>query len=208
MRSSRCAARHESGFSAGCGAAGRHRRPVTSPVTQLGGQVECPSLPPRCTYHDEPSCLIASPVETRPRVPVKAECCRHSLVAGVCRDHCYWRRIRACTSVISSGLAPMSARIVCLSKAVIFSGMASFPRQMAAITVRNFSGSREDQLPPGDCDTAQLVVVRLLPPATRFGRIRALGAAGRRRSGSRAAEWSISGRSAGQPMSARRLDST
>ncbi len=50
--------------------------------------------------------------------------------------------IRACTSVISSGLAPMSARIVCLSKAVIFSGMASFPRQTAAITVRNFSGSR------------------------------------------------------------------
>jgi hypothetical protein len=92
---------------------GRHRRPVTSPMTQLGGQVVCPSLPPRCTYHDEPSCLIASPVETRPRVPVKAECCRHSLVAGVCRDHC--------------------------------SGMASFPRQMAAITVGNFSGSR-----PGD----------------------------------------------------------
>ena len=194
MRSSRCAARHQPGFSAGCGAAGRHRRPVTSPVTQLGGQVECPSLPPRCTYHDEPSCLIASPVETRPRVPVKAECCRHSLVAGVCRDHCYWRRIRACTFVISSGLAPMSARIVCLSKAV----------ELLRVTLPELG---EDQLPREIGDTAQLVV-RLLPPATRFGRIRALGAAGRRRSGSRAAEWSISGRSAGQPMSARRLDST
>jgi len=66
---------------------GRHRRPVTSPMTQLGGPVECPSLPPWCTYHDEPSRLIASPVEARPRAPVKAECCRHSLVAGVCRDH-------------------------------------------------------------------------------------------------------------------------
>ena len=51
---------------------GRHRRPVTSPMTQLGGPVECPSLPPWCTYHDEPSCLIAPPVETRPRAPVKA----------------------------------------------------------------------------------------------------------------------------------------
>jgi len=50
---------------------GRHRRPVTSPMTQLRGPVECPSLPPWCAYHDEPSCLIASPVETRPRAPVK-----------------------------------------------------------------------------------------------------------------------------------------
>ena len=41
---------------------GRHRRPVTSPMTQLGGPVECPSLPPWCTYNDEPSCLIAAPV--------------------------------------------------------------------------------------------------------------------------------------------------
>jgi len=46
---------------------GRHRRPVTSPMTQQGGPVECPSLPPWCTYNDEPSCLIAPPVETRPR---------------------------------------------------------------------------------------------------------------------------------------------
>ena len=46
---------------------GRHGRPVTSPMTQLGGPVECPSLPPWCTYNDEPSCLIAPPVETRPR---------------------------------------------------------------------------------------------------------------------------------------------
>jgi len=41
-------------------------------MTQLGDPVECPSLPPWCTYRDEPSCLIASPVETRPRAPVKA----------------------------------------------------------------------------------------------------------------------------------------
>jgi hypothetical protein len=46
---------------------GRHRRPVTSPMTQLGGPVECPSLPPWCTYNDEPFRLIAPPVETRPR---------------------------------------------------------------------------------------------------------------------------------------------
>src|SRR6266478_10158745 len=46
---------------------GRHRRPVTSPMTQLGSRAECPSLPPWCTYNVEPSCLIAPPVETRPR---------------------------------------------------------------------------------------------------------------------------------------------
>jgi hypothetical protein len=46
---------------------GRHRRPVTSPMTQLRGRVEYPSLPPWCAYNDEPSCLIAPPVETRPQ---------------------------------------------------------------------------------------------------------------------------------------------
>jgi len=51
---------------------GRHRRPVTSPMTQLGGPVKCPSLPPWRTDHDEPSCLTARPVEPHPRTPVKA----------------------------------------------------------------------------------------------------------------------------------------
>jgi hypothetical protein len=48
---------------------GRHRRPVTSPMTQLD---ECPSLSPWRTYHDEPSCLTARPVEPHPRTTVKA----------------------------------------------------------------------------------------------------------------------------------------
>ena len=50
---------------------GRHRRPVTSPMTQLDGPVECPSLSPWRTYHDEPSCLTARPVEPHPRTTVK-----------------------------------------------------------------------------------------------------------------------------------------
>jgi hypothetical protein len=51
---------------------GRHRRPAISPMTQLGGPVACPSLPPWRTSHDEPSCLIAPPVKTHPQRPVKA----------------------------------------------------------------------------------------------------------------------------------------
>lgn len=50
---------------------GRHRRPAISPMTQLGGPVACPSLPPWRTCHDEPSCLIAPPVKTHPQRPVK-----------------------------------------------------------------------------------------------------------------------------------------
>jgi len=44
---------------------GRHRRPTISPMMQLGGLVACPSLSPWRTYHDEPSCLTARPVEPR-----------------------------------------------------------------------------------------------------------------------------------------------
>ena len=66
---------------------GRHWRPVTSPMTQLGGRVECPSLPPWCTYHDEPSCLIAPSVETRPRAHVKARSRRYPACSCVPEDN-------------------------------------------------------------------------------------------------------------------------
>jgi hypothetical protein len=69
VRSSRCAARTSRDSVQAVVLPGRHWRPVTSPMTQLGGPVEYPSLPPWCTYHDEPSCLTTSPVETRPRSP-------------------------------------------------------------------------------------------------------------------------------------------
>jgi hypothetical protein len=65
---------------------GRHRRPVTSPMSQLGGPVECPSLPPWCTYNDEPSCLIAAPSRNPSLLPVKAPAGllagRAALIAG------------------------------------------------------------------------------------------------------------------------------
>jgi len=65
---------------------GRHRRPVTSPMTQLGGPVECPSLPPWCTYNHEPSCLIAAPSRNPSLLPVKAPAGllagRAALIAG------------------------------------------------------------------------------------------------------------------------------
>lgn len=66
---------------------GRHWRPVTSPMTQLGGRVECPSLPPWCTYHDEPSCLIAPSVETPPRAHVKARSRRYPACSCVPEDN-------------------------------------------------------------------------------------------------------------------------
>jgi len=55
-------------------------------MTQLGGPVECPSLPPWCTYNDEPSCLIAAPSRNPSLLPVKAPAGllagRAALIAG------------------------------------------------------------------------------------------------------------------------------
>lgn len=51
---------------------GRHRRPVTSSMTQLNGPVAYPSPPPCGIDHDESFCLIAPPVDAHPRTPVKA----------------------------------------------------------------------------------------------------------------------------------------
>ncbi len=72
VRSSRCAARHKSGFSAGSGAAGASSAAcyLADDTTSWSGGVSIPTS--MVHYHDEPSCLIARLVDPHPRASVKA----------------------------------------------------------------------------------------------------------------------------------------